>query len=89
MPKGLFPGRGVVDRGLWVGAGGVTGVSTVFSTGVSTGSGFLGAADFLGFVTFAGRAAFKRLATGSSIVEEAERTNSPISCNFARTSLLS
>jgi hypothetical protein len=31
----------------------------------------------------------RRLATGSSMVEEAERTNSPISCNLARTSLLS
>jgi len=50
---------------------------------------FFGAAGFLGFVSLAGIAALRRLATGSSMVEEAERTNSPISCNLARTSLLS
>ena len=37
----------------------------------------------------AGIASIKRRATGGSMVDEAERTNSPISCNFARTSLLS
>jgi len=68
---------------------GVTGASETSSVGVTTGSTFLGAATFLGLVTFAGIAALSRLATGSSIVEDAERTNSPISCNLARTSLLS
>ena len=89
-PKGLFPGRGVAGRGGWAtGVSGITGFSATGSGVVSTGATFFGAAGFLGLVSFAGIAALRRLATGSSMVEEAERTNSPISCNLARTSLLS
>ena len=89
-PKGLFPGRGVPGRGAGgVGNCGITGFSATVSAGISIGSIFLGAAAFLGLVSLAGIAALRRLATGSSMVDEAERTNSPISCNLARTSLLS
>jgi len=36
-----------------------------------------------------GIASTRRRATGGSMVDDADRTNSPISCNFARTTLLS
>ena len=36
-----------------------------------------------------GIASTRRRATGGSMVDDAERTNSPISCNLARTTLLS
>jgi hypothetical protein len=34
-------------------------------------------------------ASTSRLATGASIVDDAERTNSPSSCNLVKTTLLS
>jgi len=90
VPNGLFPGLGVCGRE-------VSGVSVLFtevcgfkfSAAGFDSSTFLIGASFLTLTSFAGKAAFNLFATGSSIVEEADRTNSPISCNFARTTLLS
>jgi hypothetical protein len=73
--------------------------ATCSTTGVSATAGFLAAAflaaAFLtGFSSAAGFTAggyFSRnlRTTGGSTVDDAERTNSPISWSFARTSLLS
>jgi hypothetical protein len=80
---------------------GVTGGVTALSSGASStlGADFLAAAFFAGafFAGFASAAGFATggnfsrnfLTTGGSTVEDAERTNSPISWSFARTSLLS
>jgi hypothetical protein len=77
-----------------------SGVGAVCSTtGVSSEAGFLAAAFFAGaFLTgFSAAAGFTAggyfsrnlRTTGGSTVDDAERTNSPISWSFARTSLLS
>jgi hypothetical protein len=54
---------------------------------------FLAAAFFTGFFSSAGFASgyisMRRRTTGASTVDDAERTNSPISWSFARTTLLS
>jgi hypothetical protein len=80
---------------------GVVGVSGDGVTGTSTTSAeaFLAAAFFAGafFAGFASAAGFTTggnfsrnfRTTGGSTVDDAERTNSPISWSFARTSLLS
>jgi hypothetical protein len=77
--------------------GGVV-VSVTCATSSTAGSLFFGAAFFAGafFVTFSTVGLFTGgyfsknfLTTGGSTVEDAERTNSPISWSFARTSLLS
>jgi hypothetical protein len=47
------------------------------------------AAFLAGFGSAGGIASLSRRATGASIVDDAERTNSPMSCNLARTVLLS
>jgi hypothetical protein len=47
------------------------------------------AAFFAGFGSAGGNASLSRRATGGSIVEDAERTNSPMSCSLANTVLLS
>jgi hypothetical protein len=76
----------------------VDGVSTVDSLGDFSATAFLGAAFFAGAffagfssAAFATGGNFSRnfRTTGGSTVEDAERTNSPISWSFARTSLLS
>jgi hypothetical protein len=84
-----------------VGAAGVSeiaGVSTADSSGdfaaaAFFGAAFLAGAFFAGFSSagFATGGNFSRnfRTTGGSTVEDAERTNSPISWSFARTSLLS
>jgi hypothetical protein len=69
------------------------------TTGVSSAIGFFAAAFFAGaFLTgFSAAAGFTAggyfsrnlRTTGGSTVDDAERTNSPISWSFARTSLLS
>ena len=43
---------------------------------------------FLGAPSAAGNSWRRRRATGASMVEEADRTNSPMSCSFCRTTLL-
>jgi hypothetical protein len=54
---------------------------------------FFAAAFFTGFFSSAGFASgyisMRRRTTGASTVDDAERTNSPISWSFARTTLLS
>lgn len=78
--------------------------STTGGSGSATGSGvggagfgavFLAATFFAGLVLFfaapspgAGIASRTRRTTGASIVDDAERTNSPISCSLASTVLL-
>jgi hypothetical protein len=70
------------------------GVSTTSGAGVFFAAAFFAGAFFAGFSCSAGFATggnFSRnfRTTGGSTVEDAERTNSPISWSFARTSLLS
>ena len=79
-----------------VGASGASmfGVSIISVGGVFFAAAFLAGAFFAGFSSAAGFATggnFSRnlRTTGGSTVEDAERTNSPISWSFARTSLLS
>jgi hypothetical protein len=84
--------------------GGITGGTTGGTIGASVTAStfaalflvavFFAGAFFAGFSSPAGFATggnFSRnfLTTGGSTVEDAERTNSPISWSFARTSLLS
>jgi hypothetical protein len=66
-----------------------TGGATTSVSALGASSAFFLAGAFLGFTSLAGSASFNFLATGASIVLEAERTNSPKSCNLASTSLLS
>jgi hypothetical protein len=70
------------------------GVSIISAAGVFFATAFLAGAFFAGFSSATGFATggnFSRnlRTTGGSTVEDAERTNSPISWSFARTSLLS
>jgi hypothetical protein len=95
--NGLLPGRGV---GV---AGRETGVapSTIFCNSggkSSTLTVFFGAAFFAGaFFAFgaasagtkSGNLSINLRTTGASTVDDAERTNSPTSCSFASSSLLS
>jgi hypothetical protein len=79
------------------GAAGETGVAlpseSTFSEETSwVAAAFLAvflAAFLAGFGSAGGIASLSRRATGASIVDDAERTNSPMSCNLARTVLLS
>ncbi len=48
-----------------------------------------GLAAFLGGAAFAGKASFNLRTTGASMVDDADRTNSPISSSLAMTALLS
>jgi hypothetical protein len=96
---GTFVGIGAGVIGAF--CDGAVGVSGVGVTGASTTSAvaFLAAAFFAGafFAGFASAAGFATggnfsrnfRTTGGSTVDDAERTNSPISWSFARTSLLS
>lgn len=59
----------------------------VGALGAPAGLGADGFFDFAGAP--AGKTSCKRRTTGASMVEDAERTNSPISWSFARTTLLS
>jgi hypothetical protein len=76
---------------------GVTGLSSDASSTLEAlflTAAFFAGAFFAGFASASGFATggnFSRnfLTTGGSTVDEAERTNSPISWSFARTSLLS
>ena len=87
------------ETGGVTGVSGITGDSTAASAGALSTAAFLAAAFlagafFAGFSSAAGFATggnFSRnfRTTGGSTVEDAERTNSPISWSFARTSLLS
>jgi hypothetical protein len=70
------------------------GVSTTSDVGAFFAAAFFAGALFVGFVSVAGFATGGNFSknfrtTGGSTVEDAERTNSPISWSFARTSLLS
>jgi hypothetical protein len=98
-------GRGGIAAGVTGAIGGVCGVTTsgvgvaCSTTGTSAAAGFLAAAFLAGaFLTgFSAAAGFTAggyfsrnlRTTGGSTVDDAERTNSPISWSFARTSLLS
>ena len=77
------PAESASAAGVLADASSVGGAAAVFFA-----AAFL-AAFFAGFAAAAGIASTRRRATGASMVDEAERTNSPISCNLARTSLLS
>lgn len=90
---GAGPGVGVAAAGA-VGAAGV-GAAGLGAPSAGLGTAFLAAA-FLAGAFFSGASAgasgyaSRNLrATGASIVEEADLTNSPISCSFARAVLLS
>jgi hypothetical protein len=67
--------------------------STLFSGAAFFDAAFLAGAflagAFLGVAATAGNFSRNFRTTGASTVEDAERTNSPISWSFARTSLLS
>jgi hypothetical protein len=82
------------ETGGATGVSGITGDSTAVSAGAFFAAAFFAGAFFAGFSSEAGFATggnFSRnfRTTGGSTVEDAERTNSPISWSFARTSLLS
>jgi hypothetical protein len=101
--KGLLPGRGAAGgRGGIVGIPAAAGcsnpeeagaVSATISAGASTGSGaaFGLALGFAGAAAGAadGNAARTFRSTGASTVDEADRTNSPLSFNHATRALLS
>jgi hypothetical protein len=65
-------------------------VGSAFLAAAFLAAGFFGAAETASAAVFiSGNFSINLRTTGASIVEEAERTNSPTSCNFARSSLLS
>jgi hypothetical protein len=74
--------------GTGVGAAGAAGAAAGAGVGVAAGAGALAAADFFAGAGAAGMASRSRRATGGSIVDEADLTNSPISLSLFRTSLL-
>lgn len=89
-------GGGVTGAGTGVGAGvaSATGSTTVSSRALDAAV-FFAAVVFLAAVFFAaglasagGIASRSRRATGASTVDDADFTNSPMSCSLARTSLL-
>lgn len=96
-------GTAAAGAGGVVAAGGAGGVAAGASAGTSTGVGaaatcspsavFAAAAFFVvAFLTGGGSLAsfsLRRLSTGASTVEEADRTNSPMSFSMLRTVLLS
>jgi hypothetical protein len=89
-------GTSVTAVGGVTGAGATTtgaisiGVSTTTASATGAAAAFLVARFGLGSGTEpAGKASCSRRATGDSIVEEAERTNSPISLSLANKTLLS
>ena len=90
-------GGGVTGAGAGVGAavGSAAGSTDVSSGAVAAAAVFFAAVVFLAAVFFAaglasagGIASRSRRATGASTVDDADFTNSPMSCNLARTSLL-
>jgi hypothetical protein len=98
VPNGLLPGRVAGGFGIEGKPGTGFGDSATGALSSTTGSIFFGAAFFAGafFATFSTVGLFTGgyfsknfRTTGGSTVEDAERTNSPISWSFARTSLLS
>jgi hypothetical protein len=74
-------------------SGVISGVVAAFFAAVFFAAAFLAGAFFAGFSSadFATTGYFSSIlrTTGASTVDDAERTNSPISWSFARTSLLS
>jgi hypothetical protein len=74
-------------------SGVISGVVAAFFAAVFFAAAFLAGAFFAGFSSagFATTGYFSNIlrTTGASTVDDAERTNSPISWSFARTSLLS
>jgi hypothetical protein len=66
---------------------GPTGGAGFFATAFLAGAFFTGAA--VASPPAAGKASFSFLTTGASIVEDAERTNSPMSCSLVTRTLLS
>jgi hypothetical protein len=92
---GVGAGVCVEDAGLGVAA--TTSLFVAVTSSAATGlaaaalvaAAFFFAAGFGAAGAAAGIASFNRRATGASTVDEAERTNSPSSCNLARTTLLS
>jgi hypothetical protein len=79
---------------VFISAASTEGVSTTSGAAVFFAAAFFAGAFFAGFSCSAGFVTggnFSRnfRTTGGSTVEDAERTNSPISWSFARTSLLS
>jgi hypothetical protein len=66
----------------------VTGVAAFFAAAFLTGAFLAGFSSLAGFAA-GGNFSKNFRTTGGSTVDDAERTNSPISWSFARTSLLS
>ncbi len=90
-------GAGLLASGEAVGVGGTlgpAGASTAVGTGVAGAAGLAGASGTFLAVFFAGGGSLasfslSRRSTGASTVEEADRTNSPMSFSMLRTVLLS
>jgi hypothetical protein len=77
----------------WAGSEGGSGAGAAFFPGAFGVAGFggasAGAAAAVAAFSFSPYSFLKRISTGSSIVEEGDLTNSPISLSFSRTNLLS
>jgi hypothetical protein len=73
---------GTVTTAAGAGAFSTAGVSTAGATGAVFGVFLVGGGSLASF-------SLRRLSTGASTVEEAERTNSPMSFSMLRTVLLS
>ena len=94
--EGAGAGSGSTGAGLTGGAtaaasaGAATAASTGLTTAPSSAAAFLAAGLRLGAACSAagGMASRSRRATGASTVDDADFTNSPMSCSLARTSLL-